>query len=409
MTIRWITESLGTAPWSPELAYEHINLVDVRSLRDAAGNSPLLIKEKIFEISNLLNQGRQVVICCDYGISRSNAIAAAALSQVTGISLNDSLRRVVCATGETRIKVDLVDDIRSVLGMKISTNVVAKVLVIGSDGFLGGYINSVINPDLCIASLCQQNVIDTPILLDSTVMEYSTERIIFCWYPPQLDTNVAAGHLISSLRNVLEVCRVRGIALTFLSGHQVFSGRAGSGVKSCLETDTLCPAGAAGDALFLAETLIKQYGQRNDLRFLIVRFNHVYGYGDKRPWLLNTIIRQALAQRTIQVHEFDNGFPAIGLTHVKNLAYIVRLATEKNLTGILHVAPDKVITTYDLALLIKKQANSASRIAALKFPNNYSMIRLDSATTLSSLELTSKVELESGLLELVRDMMLEEL
>ncbi|MFQ2222633.1 sugar nucleotide-binding protein [Aeromonas enteropelogenes] len=409
MTIRWITENLGTAPWSAELAYKDVNVVDVRSLRDATGNSPLLIKEKVLEISNIINQGGRVVICCDYGISRSNAIAAAVLSQVAGTSLNDSLRRVVCATGETRIKIDLIDDIRSALGMRFNTNIVAKVLILGADEFIGGYINSVVNPDRYIASLCQQNLIDDPILLDSTVMEYSTERIIFCWHPPQLDTNLAAGHLISSLRNVLEVCRVRGIALTFLSGHQVFSGRTGYGVQSCLETDTLCPAGAVGDALFLAETLIKQYGQRNNLRFLIVRFSHVYGYGDKRPWLLNTIIRQALAHCTIQVHEFDNGFPKIGLTHVKNLAYIVKLATEENLTGILHVSPDKVITTYDLALLIKKQTNSASRIVAVKFPNNYSMIRLDSVTTLSSLESTSKVKLESGLLELVKNMVLEEL
>jgi len=142
--IRWITEQLGTSPWREELASGHIAIVDVRVLRDAAGNSPSLIKEKITEARDYLNRGRRVVICCDFGISRSNAIAAAVLAEDTGVSLGEGLLQVIHATGETGIKIDFVEDLRRAIGITDYKRVHNRVFILGREGFFGRAIGNLI-------------------------------------------------------------------------------------------------------------------------------------------------------------------------------------------------------------------------------------------------------------------------
>ena len=107
MTIRWITDQLGTSPWKEELFDNPFTVVDVRLLRDASGNSPELVLEKITTAVDNLNDGKRVVICCDHGISRSKAIAACVLSKLKSIGLEEALQQVISATGETGIKVDV--------------------------------------------------------------------------------------------------------------------------------------------------------------------------------------------------------------------------------------------------------------------------------------------------------------
>ena len=139
MTVRWITATLGTAAWGDSAAVDAEAVVDVRSLRDASGNSPALLAEKVAEIEAHLRAGRRTVVCCDHGISRSNALAAAALAQVSGSGFSAALERVVEATGERAIKVDLLGEIRAVLGAterpKTGTDE-RHVLVSGGEGFI---------------------------------------------------------------------------------------------------------------------------------------------------------------------------------------------------------------------------------------------------------------------------------
>ena len=79
--IRWITDELGTAPFTDSEISDDLNVLDVRDLVDKHGNSPEATREKIDQGVSLLQQGGRLVVCCDYGISRSNAIAAGILSE----------------------------------------------------------------------------------------------------------------------------------------------------------------------------------------------------------------------------------------------------------------------------------------------------------------------------------------
>ena len=229
----------------------------------------------------------------------------------------------------------------------------------------------------------------------------ASDRILFCWHPPSLDTNRGAGQLVTALRNVLEVCRIRGAGLIFISGHQVFAGHNGKGLVSFCETDIPQPSGAAGDGLFLGETLIKRYCVRYKLPVLIVRPAHVYGPGDERPWVLNTMIRKALMQQEITTHSYKNGAPLLDLIHVHDLARALALAVGKRLTGVLHVASGKSISTHDLANLVVRMARSSSRVVSVKMPGDYSMVRLDSTIEIAIPEWAPTIDLETGLSELI--------
>lgn len=403
MTIRWITEQLGTSPWGEDLASGPSGVVDVRFLRDAAGNSPSLIRQKIAEARNFLNHGESVVICCDYGISRSNAIAAAVLAETAGISLSEGLLRVIQTTGETGIKIDFVEDLRKALGTRRPTVSGDRALILGLDGFIGRAVRNLLHshqPQLP-ADYRDQALIENPVLLDAAMDEAGGDRILFCWRPLGLDTNRAVGQLITALRNVLEVCRVRGAGLIFLSGEQVFAGYEGKGQASFCEADTPQPAGASGDGLFLGETLIEQYRARHDLPVLLVRTTRVYGPGDDRPGVLNTLIRRALADQEITVHRYQNGAPHINLIHVNDLARALRVALEKRLTGVVHVVSKEPISTHELARLIVRKANSSSRVVDVEMPGNYREVRLESMIAHSIPEWKPTTDLETGLSELI--------
>jgi len=402
MTIRWITDRLGTSPWSKELVSGPHSVVDVRLLRDAAGNPPALIRNKIDEAFRHLEDGRRVIICCDYGVSRSNVIAAGVLARQENISLDESLRRVIRATGESGIKVDLVQDMRRALDISIPEADSPSVLVLGGDGFIGRNLSTLMGNTLgCDAIGQDMDLVWNPVLLDAAMQGSGANRLLFCWHPPGLDTNQAAGQLVSALRNALEVCRVRKAGIVFLSGQQVFSGHRRVGEVSFSEEDEPQPGGAAGDALFLGEVLVKQYAIRYDLPVLIVRPSYIYGEGDERPWLLNTLIRKALRGDDVVTHHYENGSPLIDLLHVSDLAKALSLAMEVGQTGVLHVSSDNRITTRELAKRIVRMAGSSSRLASVEMPGGYRAVRLVSKIRSRLPQWAPTVSLEAGLRRVV--------
>ena len=103
--IRWIHPRLGTAP-ATEVRLPHV-LVDVRDLVDRDGNFVAEVAQKIARGVEALALGQTVVVGCDLGISRSNAVAAGILSRTKNLQFVEALRQVQQATGEGDIKVPL--------------------------------------------------------------------------------------------------------------------------------------------------------------------------------------------------------------------------------------------------------------------------------------------------------------
>jgi UDP-glucuronate decarboxylase len=115
MTIRWITPILGTAAAAEIRDLPDIQVIDVRDLVDKAGNRPDAIRETIRQGVIFLSEGKKTIVCCDYGISRSNAVAAGILASFQKAPLDVAVRQVQAATGETEIKLDTLSAVRRAL------------------------------------------------------------------------------------------------------------------------------------------------------------------------------------------------------------------------------------------------------------------------------------------------------
>jgi len=76
----WITKDLATSSMSEfMLKKRNAVAVDVRDLIDGEGNDFEVFLGKVEEVENLINVNQKVCVCCESGISRSNAVALAYL------------------------------------------------------------------------------------------------------------------------------------------------------------------------------------------------------------------------------------------------------------------------------------------------------------------------------------------
>ena len=76
----WITKNLATSSMSEfMLKKRNAVAVDVRDLIDGEGNDFEVFLAKVEEVENLINANQKVCVCCESGISRSNAVALAYL------------------------------------------------------------------------------------------------------------------------------------------------------------------------------------------------------------------------------------------------------------------------------------------------------------------------------------------
>lgn len=395
---RWIAERLGTSPWGGYEPTADTAVVDVRALRDAAGNPPAVIRDYINTAVAHWREGRMVVICCDYGVSRSNAVAAGALSVLTGRSYDATVAEVIAATGEQQIKLDFAMDVRAALGEPPRDSNNRGILILGSEGFLGRALARALAGD-CIECSDADGaaLIANPVLLDARLGAQAPQHLLFCWHPPQLDTNVAVGALITGLRNVLEVCRLRGIDIVFISGHQVFSARKDQVIHRCAEDEEPMPAGAAGDGLYLAEHLLKVYASRHGVDSLVVRPTHLYGPDDERPSFVNTFMRKATAGLDIDTHHFANGAPRVDMLHVDDFSRGVVTAIRSGMTGVLHLASDASISSGELAGEVIRIAGTKSRVRVINLPGKCTRTMLDASRATRLLSWKPKIALAEGL------------
>lgn len=403
MSVRWITDALGTAPWPAADAGDAVR-IDVRMLRDGPGNTLEALMPVLEKAQTALDSGQRAVLCCDHGISRSNAVAAAVLSRQRGCTYSQAVQTVVAATAETGLKVRLVADLARLLESPTSHTGQGRSYILGSDSLLGRALVQGLGP----ARLCGQDTGDlllrNPALLHAELIAKEVGTVVMVWHPARLDTNQAAGELIAILRNVLEACAVAGCRLLFRSGFQVFSGGPHPGLCEFTEAATPCPAGADGDALYLAERLLEQYRERDGLRALVLRMPRIYGPGDTQPGLLNTLCRSALSGKPILTHAYENGVPAMDLLHVDDAAALVTACLDRGCEGVLHAAPSAGIAVPDLARLLVSLADSPSIVGHITVADVWRAVRLSASPDSLPRDWQPSVPLKDGLAELLHSM-----
>jgi UDP-glucuronate decarboxylase len=401
--IRWITDSLGTAAYSDkEILNSNYQIIDVRDLVDKSGNSPGLIRERINEILDLLKKGKTVVICCDYGISRSNAIAAGVLSIIRDIPFSEAVQAVISATGEKKIKVQILSVVRQALNEKSSLGLEPKkftktILITGGSGFLGSQLK---------AQLPQYNVL-TPsrteidlslgsIQLDSLICDEKPDCIIHLANPRIYTDNDAMGSSLVMLKNVIDVCCENSIKLIYPSSWEIYSGYR-SNFLLASESLPSFPKGAYSETKALSEKLLCYSMVNNDLACLILRFSPIYGSGSDKPKFIYNFLEKSVKNEEILTHQYINGFPTLDLIHISDALSAFRLAVEKDPKGEINVGTGVPHSTFEIAQIIVRQLKSKSGITHRKIEAYAPNIVMDNTKARRVLNWSPKVSIEEGI------------
>jgi nucleoside-diphosphate-sugar epimerase len=404
--IRWITENLGTASASDKSISSDFAILDVRDLVDKFGNSPVATKEKIEQGFALLTQGQRVVVCCDYGISRSNAIAAGILSLFNGITLNQAIKEVIQATGEHEIKLEPLHSVRAALQDEVTQVADNKhrVLLTGGTGFIGqALLGELSKRHYVIApSRTDIDMLAGALELDLLVKEHRINCIVHLANPRVYTSIHAIGDTLVLLRNVLEVCKENNIRLIYPSSWEVYSAYCASEIIAG-ESLPLFPKGPYGEAKLLCENLITHHRSLYGLKCGLLRSSPLYGGSSDKPKFIYNFINKAKMNQPVTTHRYLNGDPSLDLLYIDDFVMAVMASIEKDFIGNLNIGTGRPVSTWQIAEWIIEKTGSASTLSARNINDYVANVTMDISLAHKILKWQPAVTWEMGLSNLLEN------
>jgi nucleoside-diphosphate-sugar epimerase len=400
MTIRWITPVLGTAPALSVRSEAGINIIDVRDLVDKTGNRTDVVRGKIIEGCRSIRAGKITIVCCDYGISRSNAVAVGILAMLEGISFEIAVRRVLEATGEKEIKVEPLQAVRRALGenLKRPLNRKLRFLVTGSTGGIGRSVSHILSQEFYVFA---PNRADLDIGLGSTQLSlFAIEKEIDCIVhlanPRVYTSNVSLGETLTMLRNILDSCVALNLKLIYVSCFEVYSGYRSNQLIAD-ESLPLNPKGPYAETKYLCEMLIEQCRRTQGLRCAMLRSSTVYGIGVGRPKFIYNFIDMIKQSKPIVTHRYDNGFPALDLLYVDDLVAAVVKVIRSDFIGNLNIGTGVVTSTRKVAEILCNVFGQSNDIESALIDGDTACIAVDARKARDELAWQATIDVEEGL------------
>lgn len=410
MSIRWINHYLGTSP------FDEINdkcndvILDVRDIVDRAGNEKNIIRSKIQKGVSALKVGKRVIVCCDYGVSRSNAIAAGIISLYEDKGFDECLKQVIDQTGETQIKHDLVVSIREALNYQPKTDKSKpdklSILITGGNGFIGKSLLKAINEDfICISPSSEElDLLQGNSKLDLIVNQNNINYIIHLANPKTFSSNIAMGQTLNMLRNVIDICLYKNIILLYISNWEIYSGY--KGTLHVNESTPLYPRGIYGETKYLAEKLIDHFCNSRELRCALIRSSTIYGDINERPKFFHHFIEKAHNFKPIITHCFQNGEPALDLLHIDDLILAIISIINNQYIGKLNVGTGVLTSTNRIATLICEKIGSHSKLDIMPIETDTARIAMDWSRAYREIGWEPKINLNDGLGKMLSPMKL---
>lgn len=404
MSIRWITPLLGTAPALEVIGkVSDVEVIDVRELVDKGGNRADTVRQKIDQGVASLRLGKKTVVCCDYGISRSNAVAAGVVSVHERISFEAAVRKVQDATGEKEIKLEPLASVRLALGLDHVVLGGAKptLLVTGGSGFVGRSLLPELTKQFNVVAPTRSELEleSGSTQLDLLVAEQCVDSVVHLASPRVYTSNVAMGSTLTMLRNVLDVCVSRNIRLVYPSSWEVFSAYRGA-----LEADESLPAypkGPYGETKYLAEKLLELSVQSRGLKCTLLRSSPVYGTESDKPKFIYNFIDKAMRGEKIVTHTYKNGAPALDLMAIDDLVRAICLSVRHEHLGYFNLGTGVLTSTADIARYIVTALGSKSEVRSVSVDSYVASIAMDYKKSASLFGWCPSISLEDGLQGLI--------
>jgi len=399
MTIRWITPLLGTAPALSVTTEENLNIIDVRDLVDKAGNLPDSILNKITAGCESLRAGHKTVICCDYGISRSNAIAVGIISIYQSISFEKAVRYVLDSTGEKEIKAEPLSAVRKALGKSnIYCHVKPHLLITGATGFIGQAVNLKLSTEYTVVTPTSKEV-DLrcgSTQLDLLVGENEVDIILHLANPRVYTSNVALGESLTMLRNVMDVCISRDIKLIYLSSWEVYSGYRSTNLKAD-ELLPLAPKGPYAETKYLCELLIEHSRRAQGLKCTMLRSSPVYGGGSDKPKFIFNFIDKIKSGLEVITHQYKNCFPSIDLLYIDDLVLAIYKTIQSDFIGNINVGTGVLTSTKVIAEKLNLKLLGNSDINFNHIDSYTACIAIDSTVAKTKIGWEPSINIDQGL------------
>lgn len=368
--IRWITPNLGSAAHDQIGDDAGVEIVDVRNLVDKEGNSPKVALAAVEKTLTLLRQGKRVVICCDYGMSRSNAVAAGVLAVHHNLAFGDAVREVIRCTGEQEIKPALLYAVEDAIAWRTGVAPLPapldrdSILVTGGSGFIGQRLVERLNGTCTVVSPGRNELDITkgPAQLSLLLKEHRVSRLVHLASPRIYNSNSAIGPMLVALKNVIDACWPQRIKVIFVSSWMIYSGYRS---RSLLANESLPanPKCQYGLAKWLCERMLEQERFTHpDFECTIVRLAPVYGAGSDKPKFIHRFIDLASRGDMIVPHRYLNGLPTLDLTYIDDAVSALSLVVESDAGGAFNIGAGVGVSTTAVAETIIQLTNSPSKI-----------------------------------------------
>jgi len=405
--IHWITESLGTAAWGGFDAPPDARILDVRDLLDKEGNAPAVVKSKLDEALGWLRNGQKVIVCCDYGMSRSNAIAAGILAAHQAVGFEQAIRQVLGATGEKAINIAVLSAVREALGGERHDGTAMeapgrRLLVTGASGFVGSSLIGELQREHEVAAPPRQEIdlLRDTVALDLLVRERRVDTVLHLATPRVYTSNESMGTSLVMLKNVLDVCVENGLFLIYLSGWVVYSGYKAKELKAD-ESLAPCPGGTYGQAKLLCETLLRHYHRHYGVPYALLRSSSVYGPGGDRPKFIWNFLQKALRNEEIVAHRYLNGLPTLDLLYVDDLRAAILAAIQRRVQGEINLGTGIGTSTTEIAQRIIERVGSRSVIRHHDISGYAGNIVMDIGRAVTVLGWRPDIDIAQGLENLI--------
>ncbi|MGH7842720.1 MAG: NAD-dependent epimerase/dehydratase family protein [Candidatus Binataceae bacterium] len=398
--IAWITSGLAVGPFDEAEALPGVAIIDVRDLTDGAGNRPEQVETKLKSVVAAAAQGKTVV-CCDYGISRSNAIAAGALARMAHIPFNDAVRRVAAATGRKAIQIEMLLTVRQLVdnpGVRIprANRADKNILVTGGSGAIGRALLPVLERRFRVFAPSRQqlNLAEGPLDLELLVNESESKLdfLIHLANPRIEGPSSALGESVNMFHNVCEVCARHRIHLLWFSSWVVYNGYRANHLLAD-EALPMCPRGTPSESKYLCETLLAQC----KFPYTLLRLPRIYGPHMAKPKFLYNFRQKARLNEEIQVHRYLNGLPFLDMLYIDDLVRLVVCCLERELQGVFNAGSGVASSTTEIAQLVIAVLESRSAIHEYEIDGYTTNILMDGSRASEQLGWQPAVGFADGL------------